>query len=113
MSANVTTLKKCHSMLGISTTALASIASGATTPTATTTVAGTVRQSAADVDSAPTVPAAAPAGGTGAAEGGWDTAANRDLAIATINGLRTALTALIADHNDLLAKLRTAGVIAP
>lgn len=33
--------------------------------------------------------AAAPAGGTGAAAGGYDTAVNRDLAIATINNLKT------------------------
>ena len=36
--------------------------------------------------------AAAPAGGTGTAAGGYDTAANRDVAIATINSIRTALT---------------------
>ena len=36
--------------------------------------------------------AAAPAGGTGTAAGGWDTAANRDTAITTINDIRTALT---------------------
>jgi len=35
--------------------------------------------------------AAAPSGGTGTAAGGWDTAANRDAAIATINNLRTRL----------------------
>jgi hypothetical protein len=38
--------------------------------------------------------AAAPAGGTGAAAGGWDTAGNRDTAIATINAMRTALVNL-------------------
>lgn len=37
------------------------------------------------------VAAAAPAGGVGAAAGGWDTAANRDIAIATINAMRTCL----------------------
>lgn len=36
--------------------------------------------------------AAAPAGGVGTAAGGWDTAVNRDAAIATINNLRTRLT---------------------
>lgn len=36
--------------------------------------------------------AAAPAGGTGTAAGGWDTAANRDAAIAQINNLRTRVT---------------------
>ena len=35
----------------------------------------------------------APAGGTGAAEGGWDTAAHRDDAIATINAIAAALEA--------------------
>ena len=37
---------------------------------------------------------AAPAGGTGTAAGGWDTAANRDAAIAVINNLRTRVTEL-------------------
>lgn len=36
--------------------------------------------------------AVAPAGGTGTAAGGWDTAANRDAAIAQINNLRTRVT---------------------
>lgn len=40
--------------------------------------------------------AAAPAGGTGTAAGGWDTAANRDTAIACINNLRTRLATLEA-----------------
>lgn len=113
MSANVTTLKKCHSMLGIDTTKLASVAGSGTAATATTAVAGTVKQAVADADSAVTIPAAAPAGGTGTAAGGWDTAVNRDAAIATINGLRTAVTDLQTNYNDLLAKLRTAGVVAP
>lgn len=33
----------------------------------------------------------APAGGTGSAAGGWDTAANRDSAITTINNILTTL----------------------
>lgn len=37
---------------------------------------------------------AAPAGGVGTAAGGWDTAANRDAAIALINNMRTALIAV-------------------
>lgn len=48
-------------------------------------------------------PAAAPAGGTGAAAGGWDTAANRDAAITTINGLRDVAVELKTDHDALLA----------
>lgn len=49
------------------------------------------------------LPAVAPAGGTGAAAGAWDTAANRDAAIATINGLRTMNAELQLDHDALLA----------
>lgn len=37
---------------------------------------------------------AAPAGGTGVAEGGYDTAANRDKAIALLNEIRTVLVNL-------------------
>jgi hypothetical protein len=36
----------------------------------------------------------APAGGVGASAGAWDTAANRDAAIATINALVADVTAL-------------------
>ena len=56
------------------------------------------------------IPAAAPAGGTGAAAGGWDTAANRDAAIATINGLQTYATEQKADHDAMVtdvADIRT------
>lgn len=38
--------------------------------------------------------AAAPAGGTGTAAGGWDTAGNRDLAITTINNLKARVDQL-------------------
>lgn len=72
------------------------------------------------------VPAAAPAGGTGAAAGGWDTANNRDLAITTINDLRThaiemdldyeALLVDVADIrtkvNSILTKIKAHGLIA-
>lgn len=37
------------------------------------------------------VATASPAGGTGAAAGGWDTAGNRDTAITLINAMRTCL----------------------
>lgn len=49
--------------------------------------------------------AAAPAGGTGAAAGGWDTAANRDAAIATINNLKTRV-------DELEAKIKALGLLA-
>lgn len=66
---------------------------------------------AARADDASVIPAAAPAGGVGTAAGGWDTAANRDAAIATINGLRTAVSNLKTELNDLLAKMRASGIL--
>lgn len=61
-----------------------------------------------------------PAGGTGATAGAYDTANNRDALIATVAELKTKLNATIVDlglaHakiNDLLAKLRTAGIVTP
>ena len=56
------------------------------------------------------VPAAAPAGGTGAAAGAWDTAANRDAAIVTINDLRAHAVEMDLDYEALLvdvADIRT------
>ncbi len=56
------------------------------------------------------IPAAAPAGGTGAAAGAWDTAANRDLAITTINDLRTWAIEVDLDYEAILvdvASIRT------
>lgn len=82
-------------------------------PEATPTVEGTVKQGAATVNSTAATGSAAPAGGTGTAAGGWDTAVNRDLAIATINTTRDLAIDVQSKVNDLLAKLRTAGVIAP
>jgi hypothetical protein len=67
---------------------------------------------AAVADSAAAVPAAAPAGGAGAAAGGWDTAANRDAAIATINGLRTLTSELQTQINALLAELRNRKILS-
>ncbi|HEY5275072.1 MAG TPA: hypothetical protein VIK38_00800 [Coriobacteriia bacterium] len=76
----------------------------------------------------------APAGGAGATAGAYDTAEHRDAFIATvaeakvtINALvtlanelkakqavnRTELIELKADHDDLLTKLRTAGIVTP
>jgi hypothetical protein len=47
---------------------------------------------------------AAPAGGTGTADGGWDTSTNRDLAIATINNLKTRV-------DQLETKLQALGLL--
>lgn len=56
----------------------------------------------------PTVAAVAgsvPAGGTGAAAGGWDTSGNRDTAITTITEIKAQL-------NALLVQLKAAKIIA-
>lgn len=50
-------------------------------------------------------PAAAPAGGVGAAAGAWDTAANRDAAITTINDTRTRV-------GEIETKLQALGLLA-
>lgn len=52
---------------------------------------------------------AMPAGGTGAAAGGWDTAANRDLAIARFAALLVDVADIRTQLNALLAQLRTNG----
>ncbi len=76
----------------------------------------------------------APAGGTGATEGAYDTAAHRDTAIALINSLKAQVNVLITEAtelkldigtlstttvenktqlNALLVALRTAGIVTP
>lgn len=50
------------------------------------------------------VAGATPAGGTGATAGAYDTAANRNTLIATVAETKAQL-------NDLLAKLRAAGIL--
>lgn len=91
--------------------ALATMFTGVSTLAATATTKGVVLKSAAQVSNVAAVPAAAPAGGTGATAGAYDTAANRDAAIVTINGLRTDVIELQAVVNGLLTKLRTAGIV--
>lgn len=64
---------------------------------------------------AKTVPAAtqlaAPAGGTGTAAGGWDTAGNRDLAIASINAAKTDIEELKKVVNALIDDLQALGLV--
>lgn len=55
--------------------------------------------------------AAAPAGGVGAAAGAYDTAANRDLAIASINAARADIAALRTTVNQILAALRETRIV--
>jgi len=72
----------------------------------------TADQGDAVADAAAITAEDAPAGGVGAAAGGWDTAEHRDAAIATINALVDDVTALRAKVNALLASLRAAGLLA-
>ena len=68
-------------------------------------------QAAAVADVAASDPSAAPAGGSGATAGAYDTATNRDLMITAVNDNRT-LTIELSDKLDLvLAALRGAGII--
>lgn len=85
---------------------------GIVTPSAATAgELGSVFKAAAVADLAAAAITDAPAGGTGTAAGGWDTAVNRDAAIATINACIDSIGLLEVKVNDLLAKLRTAGVL--
>jgi hypothetical protein len=54
---------------------------------------------------------AMPAGGTGSAAGGWDTAQHRDAAIAAFAAALADLTALRSTVNSILAQLRLTGGI--
>lgn len=56
--------------------------------------------------------AAMPAGGVGAAAGAWDTAANRDQAIAEFAALRTDVTQLKNLINALIDDLQALGFVA-
>jgi hypothetical protein len=55
---------------------------------------------------------AAPAGGTGLAAGAWSTAANRDLAIASINAARTDIANLKNFVNQVVDQLQALGVLS-
>ena len=72
----------------------------------------TADQGAAVTDAAAITATDAPAGGTGAAAGAWDTANHRDAAIASIDALVADVTALRTKVNALLASLRAAGLLA-
>lgn len=54
---------------------------------------------------------AAPAGGTGVAAGGWSTAANRDLAITSINAARTDIANLKNFVNQIVDQLQALGIL--
>lgn len=52
-----------------------------------------------------------PAGGTGAAAGGWDTDTNRDLAITRFNALRADVANLKQIVNSLIDDLQEKGLV--
>lgn len=54
-----------------------------------------------------------PAGGTGTAAGGWDTAANRDNAIAQFNSLRLSVIDIKNQIDEILIAIRNHGIIVP
>lgn len=54
---------------------------------------------------------AAPAGGVGVAAGGWSTAANRDLAITSINAARTDIANLKNFVNQIVDQLQLLGLL--
>jgi hypothetical protein len=54
---------------------------------------------------------AAPAGGTGIAAGGWSSAANRDLAITSINAARTDIANLKQFVNQIVDQLQAIGLL--
>ncbi|HET8689291.1 MAG TPA: hypothetical protein VFM18_21985 [Methanosarcina sp.] len=90
----------------------AALLTGTTAVDATTSTKGVVKKAAAVADLTPSVITDAPVGGTGATEGAYDTAAHRDTAIAAINTAIDSVQAVELKVNDLLAKLRTAGVLS-
>ena len=73
---------------------------------------GVAAQAAAIVDIAASDPSVAPAGGSGATAGAYDTAGNRDLMIAAVNDNRTLTIELSTKIDAVFAALRGAGIIA-
>jgi len=78
----------------------------------TVSVRGGVLLGSGITASASTIANPAPAGGTGTAAGGWDTAGNRDTAITTINDTRTLALELQTKVNALISSLVASGTIA-
>ena len=68
------------------------------------TIAASDPTAVAAADGTTVAEADAPAGGTGAAAGGWDTAGHRDTAIALINSLKVQANILITEATELKAK---------
>jgi hypothetical protein len=66
---------------------------------------GTYYEMAAQPATVAAVAGEVPAGGTGATAGAYDTANNRNTMIATVAEIKASL-------NDLIDKLKTAGIIA-
>jgi len=68
-------------------------------------------QGAAITNAAAATSLTPPAGGTGAAAGGYDTAANRDLMITSLSNLIVDVADIRTQFNDLLVELRAEGTI--
>lgn len=66
----------------------------------------------ATADAAAATASNPPAGGTGTAAGGYDTAANRDLMITSITNLITDVADIRTQFNALLTELKTEGAVA-
>ena len=66
----------------------------------------------ATADAAAATASNPPAGGTGIAAGGYDTAANRDLMITSITNLITDVADIRTQFNALLTELQTEGTVA-
>lgn len=69
-------------------------------------------QQSAEADLGAITASTAPAGGSGATAGAYDTSTNRDLMIASLTATQVDVAALRTKLNALLAKLRTYGIIA-
>lgn len=79
---------------------------------ATETSYGVVKKAAVQAAVTAATITAAPAGGTGATAGAYDTAENRDIAIAAINSLITEVAELTSVVNGILTKLKSAGIMS-
>lgn len=82
-----------------------------TSVVATESEYGVVKKAAVQAAVTAATITAAPAGGTGATAGAYDTAENRDTAIAAINSLITEVAELTSVVNGILTKLKAAGIM--
>ena len=101
---------QCVALKNLSTADLTEVEQIISSVDELTTLAGALPV-AAEADIGAITSSDAPAGGTGATEGAYDTAANRNLMIASIAAIRVDVAAVRTTVNSLLTKLRTAGIV--